>query len=54
MPTVHRFFEAESAHQLGVFLASYGAFLSSRESLKNYKELKCSLFGKELESPIGN
>uniref|UniRef100_A0A915NV93 Dihydroorotate dehydrogenase (quinone), mitochondrial n=2 Tax=Meloidogyne TaxID=189290 RepID=A0A915NV93_9BILA len=53
MPLVHRFFEPESAHQLGVFLASYGAFLGSRESLKNYKELKCSLFGKELDSPIG-
>uniref|UniRef100_A0A915M3N5 Dihydroorotate dehydrogenase (quinone), mitochondrial n=1 Tax=Meloidogyne javanica TaxID=6303 RepID=A0A915M3N5_MELJA len=53
MPFVHRFFEPESAHQLGVFLASYGAFLGSRESLKNYKELNCSLFGKELDSPIG-
>uniref|UniRef100_A0A915N4C9 Dihydroorotate dehydrogenase (quinone), mitochondrial n=1 Tax=Meloidogyne javanica TaxID=6303 RepID=A0A915N4C9_MELJA len=53
MPLVHRFFEPESAHQLGVFLASYGAFLGSRESLKNYKELRCSLFGKELDSPIG-
>uniref|UniRef100_A0A914MR72 Dihydroorotate dehydrogenase (quinone), mitochondrial n=1 Tax=Meloidogyne incognita TaxID=6306 RepID=A0A914MR72_MELIC len=53
MPFVHRFFEPESAHQLGVFLASYGTFLGSRESLKNYKELNCSLFGKELDSPIG-
>jgi hypothetical protein len=53
MPTIHRFFEPESAHQLGVFLASYGLFLGSNESLKNYKELKCSLFGKELDSPIG-
>lgn len=54
MPTVHRFFDAEEAHELGVKSAKYGGtFLASAECRRDYPELHCTLFGRKLQNPIG-
>uniref|UniRef100_A0A914HE05 Dihydroorotate dehydrogenase (quinone), mitochondrial n=1 Tax=Globodera rostochiensis TaxID=31243 RepID=A0A914HE05_GLORO len=52
MPLVHRIFAAESAHVIGIKLARRG-WLVTAENQKEYPELACKLFGKDLNNPIG-
>lgn len=53
MPTVHRLLDPERAHRFAVKLAKYGLFIDYSENRKEYSELRCTLFGRELVNPIG-
>jgi hypothetical protein len=54
MPLVHRLFEPETAHKLGVEMAKFSIFTNSKGNKRDYPELHCRLFGHQLNSPIGN
>lgn len=53
MPIGHRLFEPELAHKLSIQTSKYGLFLGTRESRKEYEELKCKLLGHPISNPIG-
>ncbi|KAL3109211.1 hypothetical protein niasHT_016117 [Heterodera trifolii] len=53
VPMVHRWFAPESAHILGVKAVRLGFLDDFVETRKEYPELACQMFGKQLNNPIG-
>lgn len=53
MPIGHRLFEPELAHKLSLQTSKYGLFLGSKESKKEYDELKCQFLDHPINNPIG-
>uniref|UniRef100_A0A915JAV3 Dihydroorotate dehydrogenase (quinone), mitochondrial n=1 Tax=Romanomermis culicivorax TaxID=13658 RepID=A0A915JAV3_ROMCU len=55
LPVVHRMFEPENAHELGIFMAKYYKFLAplNRTNTKSYQRLNIECFDKNFDSPIG-
>lgn len=53
IPMVHRLFDAETAHRLGVTMAKHDITFGTAGNQIDYPELHCTLFGRELDSPIG-
>lgn len=53
MPVVHRFVDAEKAHQYAVKMASYGLLPRFGDNHKDYKSLHCTFLDMKLQNPIG-
>ena len=53
MPLIHKFTDAETAHNWAVKMAKYGILISSKMTRKEYPELQCTVFGRDFKNPIG-
>lgn len=53
MPLIHKFTDAETAHNLALKMAKYGIFTSSKMTRKEYPELQCTVLGRNFNNPIG-
>jgi hypothetical protein len=53
MPLVHRFTDAETAHEYAVKMAVYGLMPRFGDNHRDYQSLHCKFLGMQLKNPIG-
>ncbi|CAD6184312.1 unnamed protein product [Caenorhabditis auriculariae] len=53
MPLVHRFIDGEKSHRWAVRAASWGLLPRWGWNRKEYPELHCVLFGRDIKNPVG-